>query len=458
MHFPCSCFKQSGGLGKGKYVEWVPFKGYELAMQVVIKKSGLQGSLRIPPSKSHTLRAILFGALANGKTTVRQFLPSPDAFAMIRACESIGAKFTEQDSTLIIEGTGGRLFPSSNVVDAGNSGIVLRFMTALAALGTTSFVITGDKSITSQRPMKPLLEALCQLGVSARSIADNGFAPVEIQGPIKNGQAIVQGADSQPVSALLIAGAFAKHPLSIEVINPGEKPWVAMTLYWFDRLRIRYKREGFTLFNVYGNSQISAFEYTVPGDFSSAAFPIAAALITRSPLTLYNLDMNDCQGDKEVLSVFSKMGASIEYDAAAESLKVKQGGLLKGIEIDINDFIDAITIIAVVGCFAEGETRITNAAVAKQKECDRIACIVSELKKMGASIESTETGLIVRKSHLKGATVNSYGDHRMVMSLAVAALAAEGETCIRDVTCVSKTYPQFFEDFKKLGADIEVGL
>jgi len=425
-------------------------------MYALIKKSTLQGALRIPPSKSQTLRALLFGALARGKTTVRQFLPSPDAFAMIQACTSLGARFTQEGSTVSIDGTGGCFFPSSNVLDAGNSGIVLRFMTALTALGTTPFLITGDKSITTQRPMGPLLEALVQLGVSARSIAGNGFAPIEVQGPMTHGQAFVQGADSQPVSALLIAGAFGRHPLSIEVINPGEKPWVAMTLHWFDLLKISYKRDGFTQFTVYGNSQVPGFEYTVPGDFSSAAFPIAAALVTHSSLTLYNLDMDDCQGDKQIIKVLSRMGALIEYDITTKSLTVKEGSFLRGIEIDINDFIDAITILAVVACFAEGETRIINAAVAKQKECDRIACIVSELKKMGADISSTEDGLIIKKSRLVGARVSSYSDHRMAMSLAVAALTAEEETWIDDVACVSKTYPEFFEDFKKLGAKIEV--
>lgn len=425
-------------------------------MNTLIKKSTLQGELKIPPSKSQTLRAILFGALASGTTTIRHFLPSPDAFAMIDACRSIGANITVEGTTLRIHGTNGVVVPKSNVLNVGNSGIVLRFMTALTALSTTPFIITGDKSITSQRPMQPLLSALTQLGVSARSIAGNGFAPVEVQGPMKGGKATVQGADSQPVSALLIAGALGKHPLSLEVIDPGEKPWVALTLSWFDRLKISYKQEGFNQFSVSGNSQILGFEYTVPGDFSSAAFPIVAALITNSTLTLYNLDREDCQGDKKVLDVLCRMGALIEYDSALKAVHVKNGALLYGIEIDINDFIDAITILAVVACFAEGETRIINAAVAKQKECNRIGCIASELKKMGADIEPTEDGLIIRKSRLKGAKVHSYHDHRMAMSLAVAGLAAEGVTEVEAIECVAKTYPEFFEEFKRLGANMEM--
>ena len=204
-----------------------------------------------------------------------------------------------------------------------------------------------------------------------------------------------------------------------------------------------------------GHTSFDGFEYVVPGDFSSAAFPIVAALITNSGITINNIDMDDVQGDKEIIPVLQKMGAQFEIDQKNRILQVKPNSTLQGREVDINNFVDAITIMAVVGCFATGETRITGAAIAKKKECDRLACITRELTKMGADIQETADGLIIHPKPLKGTMVESFHDHRMVMSLAVAALAAQGETRIEDVACVAKSYPGFLLDMQKLGAEIK---
>jgi 3-phosphoshikimate 1-carboxyvinyltransferase len=299
------------------------------------------------------------------------------------------------------------------------------------------------------------LDGLCQLGVSAKSMRGDGYAPVIIQGPLKIGTTVVNGEDSQPVSALLIASAFAEGPVDIIVKNPGEQPWVNVTLNWFERLGISYQNHSFEKFRLFGGAQYEGFQYAVPGDFSSAAYPIAAALITQSELLLKNVDMSDSQGDKELISVFQKMGARIDIDETRKTIHVKKGGSLSGIVVDINHFIDSITILAVVACFAEGETHIQNAAVAKQKECNRIQCISTELQKMGANISETEDGLMIKKSTLTGTNLHSYHDHRMVMSLAVAAMGAEGMATISPIDCVAKTFPTFMQDFARLGASIQ---
>lgn len=421
-----------------------------------IKKGKLQGEIAVPPSKSHTLRSILFGALGKGKSVVHHYLPSPDALAMMEACRLLGAKFSITKSMIEIEGTNGKIGHAEDVINAGNSGIVLRFCSAIGALAGHPVVITGDYSIRHQRPMKPLLEGLSQLGVSVASMRGDGFAPVIIQGPIKAGNAWIDGEDSQPVSALLIASAFAQGPVELHVRNPGEKPWVALTLDWLERLGISCKHRDFEHYSLSGRASYEGFEYTVPGDLSSAAFPIAAALVTQSELLVRNIDMNDSQGDKELIHVFRQMGADIEIDEERKTVHVKKGGSLSGTTVDINNFVDAITILAVVACFAEGETRIYNAAVATQKECNRIQCIAAELRKMGADIQESGDGLVIKKSQLKGASLHSYHDHRMVMSLTVAALGAEGETKVHSVECVSKTFPTFFQDFNALQANIEV--
>ncbi len=423
--------------------------------QYLVNKATLHGDILVPPSKSHTLRAILFGALATGKTTICNYLDSPDARAMIEACRLLGATLEVLPDQINIGGVGGRIQYAEDVINAGNSGIVLRFCAAIAALADRPIVITGDYSIRHQRPMKPLLDGLAQLGVSAISTRGDGFAPIIIQGPLKAGSTQVEGEDSQPVSSLLIAAAFAQGPIDLLVPNPGEKPWVALTLDWFDRLGIPYEHQDYRHYRMRGNAHVAGFDYPVPGDLSSVAFPLAAALVTGSALTLRNVDMSDTQGDKELINVFQRMGASIEIDANQRTLHIPANQVLRGIAVDINDFVDAITILAVVACYAEGETHIYNAAVARQKECNRIQCIATELRKMGADVVELEDGLRIRKSALKGTQVHSYHDHRMVMSLTVAGLGAQGQTTIGPVECVAKTFPTFLHDFNALGANIK---
>ena len=417
-----------------------------------IEPSMLRGKMVIPPSKSQTLRAILFASMADGRSKIILPLSSPDTDAMKQSCRLLGARIDEYEDHLIIHGLKGCIQQAEDVLHAGNSGIVLRFCSALGALAAQPIVITGDASIRHQRPMQPLLTALTQLGVSVQTMRGDGYAPVILKGPIQPGRAKLQGEDSQPVSALLIAGSFAKGPIELHVKNPGEKPWVGLTLNWLDRLGIPYENRQFEYFRVFGNAHYSGFDYHVPGDWSSAAFPIAAALITRSELTLHPFEMDRTQGDKHLIEILQKMGAVIEVNEAHKSIQVKHEGTLKGMAIDLNACIDAITILAVIGCYAEGETILYNAAIARQKECDRIGCITKELRKMGADISETEDGLIIRRSRLKGAFVESHEDHRMAMSLAVAGLGAEGETQVHSVTCISKTFPNFLKDFQQCGA------
>lgn len=421
-----------------------------------VKRSTLKGEIYIPPSKSHTLRAILFGALGNGKTIVHNPLESPDAHAMIAACRLLGAKINVLEKRLEIEGVNGRIEEAEDVIQAGNSGLVLRMIAAVAALAAKPIVITGDHSIRHLRPMGPLTDGLQQLGVSVISTRGDGFAPLIIQGPIKAGKAVIDGADSQPVSALLIASIFACGPLEIEVRNPGEKPWVGLTLDWLKRLGVECQHRDYTYYRIEGGRAYQGFEYTVPGDWSSAAFPLAAALVTGSELTIRNVDVNDIQGDKALLNVFQQMGANLKIDPDNCLIHVGKGGPLKGVDVDINDFVDALPVLAAVACFAEGKTHIRNAAVASQKECNRIQCIATELRKMGANINEHADGLSIMPSELHGAPVFSHFDHRMAMSLAVAGLGAKGETQIQNVECVEKTFPTFASDFALLGANLKV--
>ena len=421
-------------------------------MKFHIEPSQLRGSIQIPSSKSHTLRAILFALMGKGKSVIHDFLPSPDSQAMIKAITQLGAKVTQFDQSLHIEGVAGCLSCPATAIDAGNSGIVLRFAGAISALSSHLITITGDHSLQHNRPVLPLLAGLKDLGAYVES--KNGHAPITIQGPIKPGIARLSGEDSQPVSGLLIAASFLQGSSNIYVTNPGEKPWIDLTLFWLKKIGIEVQNNSYEHYFVPGGASYDRFEIRIPGDFSTAAFPIGAALITGSTLELTNLDVNDVQGDKKVIEILRNMGAAVEIDSTNHKVFVKNGGKLIGQKIDINDCIDAIGILSVIGCFAEGTTEIVGAAIARKKECDRIHAIATELKKMGAKIEEREDGLLIHQSPLKGATLETYNDHRMVLSLSVAALGAQGPSVIHGIESVKKTYPDFKRDFQKIGGKI----
>lgn len=416
-----------------------------------VKPSVLSGSINIPPSKSHTLRAVLFAALARGTSSICNFLDSPDTRALLHACRLLGARISEHDNHLEITGVDGHIDKAEDVLQIGNSGIALRFLSAVAALGSHPIVITGDSSIRHQRPMGPLLNGLQQLGVKAISTNGNDFAPIIIQGPLRGGKAVINGADSQHVSALLIAGSLCKERIELFVENPGEKPWVLFTLKWLERLGIFIENRDYQHFAISGN-RFNAFEFTVPGDFSTAAFPIAAALITRSEILVKNLDMDDFQGDKEILPILRKMGARLEY--SNEGLHVKPAETLEGIEIDVNDVIDGLPILAVLGCYAKGRTILRNGKIARTKECDRISSAARELKKMGAKIEELEDGLIIQPTELQGAELDGCSDHRLSMALAVAGLGCKGKSIVSSAESIRKTHPGFVQDFQNLKAGI----
>lgn len=420
-----------------------------------IRPSTLQGTIAIPSSKSHTLRAILFAAMAHGDSEIRNFLHSPDSTAMIDAMRAFGAKFEITPDILRIHGLSGKLTAAENVIDSGNSGQVLRFVGALAALCPAYTIITGDHSIRHNRPVKPLLDALSQLGAHAASSRLDGYAPIIIRGPMRAGHAHLLGEDSQPVSGMLIATSFLDGKSTIEVTNPGEKPWIDLTLHWLKKFDIDITHQNYNRYTVPGSARIPGFKMAIPGDFSSAAFPIAAALVTGSQLTLTNIDMLDCQGDKKLIDVFIKMGAKIDIDEAKKNLTVRKSSCLHGQKIDVNDFVDATPILSVIGCYAEGTTEITGASIARKKESDRLHAMATELTKMGAKIQEKPDGLTISHSPLHGADLTSWHDHRIAMSLCIAALGAKNETQIDGIECIAKTYPTFGHDFRALGAHIE---
>lgn len=420
---------------------------------ITIHPSKLSGSCFIPPSKSHTLRAIFFAALAKGTSQIERYLHSPDTVAMIEAVKMCGANVIQTKETLFIEGFDAKPKVPNNVIECGNSGITLRFISALGMLLPNYLLLTGDDSIRKRRPMQPLLDALSQLGCIAISSKGDGFAPVMIKGPISHAKATLEASDSQPISALLIASSFGPHPIEINASNPGEKPWIDMTLHWLRRFQIHIEHQNYEHYKVAGGAKINGFSYQVPGDYSSASFAIAAGLLTNSSIYLKGLQKDETQGDRKLLQILETMGARFVYEK--HGIYVEKDATLIGAEIDINDCIDALPILAVIATRAKTPTKIYNGRIARSKESDRISAMKQELSKMGAQIEETDDGLIIHPSKLHGSfNLDSHGDHRIALSLAVAALSASSPSQISDFSCTAKTYASFVSDFQKLGANI----
>lgn len=419
-------------------------------MKIKSVSSVLSGGIHIPASKSHTIRAVAFAAIAEGTSTLRNPLMSEDAKSAILGAKEMGAS-VRLGKEWIIKGNGGKLRGSCRNIQVGNSGTSLRILTGLCALGDQPVTFDGDKSIR-RRPMMPLLTALENLGATILETT-GGKCPFTIRGPITGGKTTINGVSSQFLTSLLIAAPLATGDTEILVENLNEKPYVEITLDWLRRLGIRFEQQGLEWFRIKGKQQYHSFERSVPADFSSATFPLCAAAITGSELLIKGLDFTDHQGDKAVFNYFEKMGVQIRH--ADEGVWVKGAGL-KGIDIDMNATPDALPAMAVAGCFATGTTRLLNVPQARLKECDRIAAMATELAKMGANIEEIEDGLIIHQSHLKGTSVHGYDDHRLVMALSIAGLASEGETVVDTAESAAVTFPTFIEDMKMLGAGFEM--
>ena len=412
----------------------------------------LQGRIAIPASKSHTIRAVLIAALADGTSVLHRPLVSEDTQAAIDACRALGARIVQSDDRIEITGFGPHPVQPITTLDMLNSGTSTNLMLGvLAALGMQAD-ITGDASLQS-RPVQALTDALQKLGCSVIFHARPGCPPLSVRGRMRGGSVVLDASkSSQYVSSLLIACPLAPRETEIIVENPSELPYIDMTLAWLDEQGISYTREGYTRFVVPGNQHYRAFEKTIPADWSSAAFPLCAAALTDSDVYLDGLDLHDVQGDKAIVDYLRQMGTDISE--TPEGLRVR-GRSLKGCRLDINATPDALPALAVMGCFADGQTILENVAQARVKETDRIAVMARELQKMGARVTELPDGLVIDASPLQGTAVNGHHDHRVVMALAIAGLRAAGTTTIDTAEAVAVTYPSFVPSMQQLGARIE---
>ena len=416
-----------------------------------VRKSCLSGTIAVPGSKSHTIRGIVAALQGNGLSILRSPLDSEDTRSALDAARLFGAPIAEYPDRWEIGGMNGKLQKPDRVINMNNSGTGLRMLTALAAMQDFPVTFDGDESLRT-RLMSGLFGALETLG--ARIESTDGHCPFTICGPIKGGEAKVDGKSSQFLTSLLFAlpGAEADSVLTLDHLN--EQPYAEITAKWLSELGISYvKYPGLLRWEIPGRQQFPAFDKVIPADFSTACFPLAAGALCGGKIDILNLDFSDAQGDKRVFQFYEQMGADI---TGGDKVCSVSASALHGVELDLNSTPDALPILAATAALIPGETRLLNVAQARNKETDRIAAMTEELRKMGADIDELPDGMIIRGTMLRPATVDSRSDHRIAMALAIAAMCLDGETVIEHAEGIPVSYPGFISDFKALGANFSL--
>ena len=417
-----------------------------------VSRSEAWGSVEAPPSKSYTHRAIVIGSL--GKyAKIEKPLLSADTLATVGACRALGAEISVKDDVIEIAGVIGKPRVPDDVINAANSGTTLRLCSSMAALADGGTVFTGDASLRT-RPNGPLIKALNDLGAVCYSTRGTGTAPIVIHGVLKGGNITINGGiSSQFISSLLISCPFAREGTNIQI--EGElksKPYVEVTMEMLEKAG-GHIATNFKEFEIPADQEYNLGNYHIPGDFSSASYMLAAGALA-GKVTVENVFPSK-QGDSAILEHLLDMGANVYWDQEKGTATVEKSEL-KGIEVDVGATPDLVPTLAVLGACAKGETRIVNAEHVRYKETDRLHAMATELKKMGVDITELRDSLIIKGGALKGAEVEGYDDHRIVMALATAGLMAAGTTAISTAESVSISYPGFFSDLKRLGGKVEL--
>jgi 3-phosphoshikimate 1-carboxyvinyltransferase len=423
---------------------------------IVEKTEKMSGVARAPPSKAYTHRALIAASLSEGQSSIKGALICDDTLATVNACSLLGARIRKVKEGFIVSGMSKPITPH-DVIHCRDSGSTIRFITPVCALADGISVLTGNEGLR-KRPMEALLEALRHLGVPCYSARCNGYPPIIVfGGGVKGGMASLRGdVSSQFISGLLFSTPKASANTEIIITNQLEsKPYVAITLDVLRKHSIEIEASSdYGNFLVPHGQAYMPFSHVIEGDYSSAAFLLAAACITDSNLKVDNLLRKTLQGDQAIVSILEEMGSQLgvgEDHVEVQGVK----GELKGISIDVRDVPDLAPVCIALASLAEGETVLSGTRRLRFKESDRIASMSSELMKMGAKIMESGDGLIIRgKSRLRGAELDSHNDHRIAMACAVAALRAEGTTIIHGIECVNKSYPNFVKDLRSLGGNV----
>ncbi|TDJ39842.1 MAG: 3-phosphoshikimate 1-carboxyvinyltransferase [Gammaproteobacteria bacterium] len=415
----------------------------------------VRGTIRLPGSKSISNRALLLAALADGTTRLRNLMVGDDTRYMLDALAQLGVRTERDGKDVLIEGRGGPLSSADPVrtdqatdqrieLYLGMAGTAYRPLTAALCLGSGVFELTGNARM-SERPIGDLVDALTALGGHIEYLGEPGFPPLRVTGGgLVGGEVTMPGhISSQFLTSLLMTAPYADAPVTVHIEGDQvSKPYLDITLAMMARFDIHASHESYQRFEVPVGHYTSPGTLLVEGDASAATYFLAAAAIRGGPLTIEGIGRNSIQGDFGFLDVLKTMGARVEI--GDDYVRVTCG-TLTGVDLDLNAIPDAAMTVAMLALFANGPTRIRNIYNWRVKETDRLSAMATELRKLGAAVEEGEDSLTVTPpASLKPARIDSYGDHRMAMCFSLAALGGVPIT-IDDPTCVSKTFPDYFD-------------
>ncbi|MGR3303376.1 MAG: 3-phosphoshikimate 1-carboxyvinyltransferase [Candidatus Scalindua sp.] len=410
----------------------------------------VDATVSVPGSKSYTNRALIMASLATGESVIKNALLSDDTRIMISCLNEIGidAKSVPEENVVIVKGCEGSIPVQRVKLFAGNAGTVIRFMTAALTLGKGQYRIDGIERMR-ERPIQQLIDALNRLGADVVSIDGTGCPPVLINANgLTGGRVEIPGnISSQYISAILLAAPYAKNDVSIVVIDDlASKNYVDMTIDVMNKFGVEVERDSYRESSVKSGQNYKGCEYIVEPDASGASYFFAAAAITGGRVRVEGLGESSLQGDIKFIDILKEMGCSVRK--SSDWLEV-EGGVLRGVDVDMNDTPDVVQTLASVAVFAEGNTRIRNVSNLRYKETDRITAIVNELKKVGVEVTEFDDGIEIIPSPPHSAEISTYDDHRMAMSFALIGLRVEGIK-IENPECVEKTFPDFFERLQQL--------
>lgn len=417
--------------------------------------SHLRGEITVPGDKSISHRSVMFGSIARGTTEIHNFLEGADCLSTISCFRSMGIEIESRNGVVTVRGNGIHgLKAPSHTLDCGNSGTTTRLISGILAPQTFDTILTGDESI-QRRPMKRIIEPLSMMGADIQSLNGNGCAPLKICGkPLAGIHYQSKVASAQVKSAILLAGLYADSETTVTEPEHSRNHTELMLKHFGADVYTNQNTVTIHPANeLYGN------QILVPGDISSSVYFVAAGLlIPNSEILIKNVGINPTRDG--ILHVCRAMGADITllnecHDSSEPTADILvRTSSLKGTVIEgdiIPTMIDELPTIALMACFAEGTTIIRDAAELKVKESNRIALMVENLTAMGADVEETEDGMIIHGGKpLHGAVIRTNKDHRIAMTFAIAAMAADGETEILDADCVNISYPEFYRDLEKL--------
>lgn len=408
----------------------------------------VHGSIRPPGSKSITNRALVCAALAAGRSTLQGALDSEDTRVMVDSLGRLGipVRHDPDARALEVQGCGGQIPARGAELFVANSGTTMRFLAAMVALGQGVFRLDGVPRMR-HRPIEDLVAALRQLGIAARS--ENGFPPVTVKAAgMPTGRAVVAGdVSSQFLSGLLMAVPCAAGPVELEVAGTlVSQPYVQMTLAVMAGFGVTLQTHELRRFATPGLQAYRAGHYAIEPDASAASYFFAAAAITGGRVTVEGLSRQSLQGDVAFCRCLEQMGCRVDYESDRITVT---GAPLRGIDVDMNAISDTVQTLGAVALFADGPTTITGVGHIRHKETDRLEALSNELRKLGADVEERSDGLRIQPRALHGAEIETYDDHRMAMSLALAGLVQPG-VVILDPGCTRKTYPDFFSDLARL--------